>query len=228
MSRSRRPGAANAAVPSGRRRSSLWGAALPAAFYDRDVAVVARELLGAVVVVDREGTVLAGRIVETEAYAGRDDPASHAYRGETPRTRDLFGAPGTIYVYRSYGVHWCANAVTAPHRHGSAVLLRAIEPLVGLDRMHTRRGTRDVRALGSGPGKLSEALGLTGDDSGGRWTRGPLTIRRGPVMDDAAVLVTPRVGISVAVDWPLRFAVRGHAHTSRGDGWRPLPPRPRK
>ncbi|MDX2183191.1 MAG: DNA-3-methyladenine glycosylase [Gemmatimonadaceae bacterium] len=223
-----RPAPTNAAVPSGRRRASLWGAALPTAFYDRDVAVVARELLGAVLVVERAGELLAGRIVETEAYAGRDDPASHAFRGETPRTRDLFGTPGTIYIYRSYGVHWCANAVTAPRRHGSAVLLRAIEPLTGLDEMQARRGTRDPRAVGSGPGKLSTALGLSGDDSGGRWTRGPLTIRRGAAVADADILVTPRVGISVAVDWPLRFAVRGHPHASRGDGWRPLPLRTRK
>jgi DNA-3-methyladenine glycosylase len=136
---------------------------LPAVFYDRDPREVAPDLLGKLLVrVEDDGARTVGRIVEVEAYCGADDPGSHAYRGETPRTRTMFGPPGGLYVYFSYGMHWCANAVCRPDGTAGAVLLRALAPVDGVDRMHARRGpaARRDRDLCSGPAKLCQALGV--------------------------------------------------------------------
>jgi DNA-3-methyladenine glycosylase len=159
------------------------------------------------------------RITETEAYLGPHDPASHAVRGCTPATRALFGAPGTLYVYRSYGLHWCANAVTAPDHYGAAVLLRAGEPVSGDDVMRARRGDR-VRPheLAAGPGRLAAALGLTRDHDGAPLIGGAVTIREAAGIADDDVLVTPRIGITRAADWPLRYVVRNSRHVSRTPG----------
>ena len=184
---------------------------LPASFYDRDPTIVARELLGAVLRVERDGIVASGRITETEAYLGPHDPACHAVAGRTARTWNLFGPPGIAYVYFVYGVHWCMNAVTREEGFGSAVLIRAIEPIEGIDFMRVRRpkARREID-LANGPGKLCAALGidrsmdglpLTGDEGS------PITIHAGPAVPDEAVVVGPRVGISKAVDWPLRFRI---------------------
>jgi len=165
---------------------------------------VARDLLGAVLVVERHGIRVAGRIIETEAYT-TDDPASHSFRGRTPRNAVMFGPAGHLYVYRSYGIHWCANVVTGAEGDGQAVLLRAVDPLDGADEMLRRRGRRP---LADGPGKLCQAFGLDGDDDGADLCgRGPMRI-----LDDVAVqqsdpIVGPRVGITRAVDTPWRFRI---------------------
>lgn len=189
---------------------TLYGAPLPAAFYDREPDRVARELLGAVLRMEDGPDVVSGRIIETEAYLGPHDPASHSAVGRTARTWHMFGPPGTAYVYFIYGMHWCVNAVTREDGYGSAVLIRALEPLEGIERMRARRprARRDAD-LCNGPGKLCAALGITRDFDGARLTGGAaLSIREGHVVDDARVVVGPRIGISKAVEWPLRFVVR--------------------
>jgi DNA-3-methyladenine glycosylase len=150
-----------------------------------------------------------GRIVETEAY-DHEDPASHSYSGPTQRNAVMFGPAGVIYVYRSYGIHWCMNLVCAGP--ASAVLIRAIEPTEGLDLMIARRGLDDPRALCSGPGRLCQALGVTHEHNGLRIDQPPFALEPGP---PAAVVVGPRIGISKAVDVPWRFGERGSRYLSR-------------
>jgi len=202
------------------------GRALPAAFYDRLTELVARELLGATLECTTDDGVASGRIVETEAYLGPDDPACHAVVGRTERTWHLHGPPGIAYIYFIYGAHWCFNAVTREEGHGSAVLVRALEPATGLDLMRRRRGDprRDVD-LTNGPGKLCQALGITGNLDGVRLDRRPLRILAGPPVADADVVVTPRIGITQAPEWPLRWYVRGSPHVSAA---RTSPARPRR
>jgi len=191
-------------------------AALPAAFYARPTSVVARRLLGQILISDVNGRRVAGRIVETEAYVGPDDPACHGYRARrTRRNASLFGPPGTAYVYFTYGMHWCLNAVTEAVGFPAAVLLRALEPLTGFATMRRRRGDVPDRALCSGPAKLCEALGVTGRLDGTSLQRGVLRIVRDPSRQRRAIIVTPRVGISRAVDWPLRFLIAGSPWVSR-------------
>lgn len=192
------------------------GQPLPASFYDRPTELVARELLGAILEHKSEDGVASGRIVETEAYLGPDDPACHAVAGRTERTWHLHGPPGVAYVYFVYGVHWCFNAVTREEGHGSAVLVRAIEPVGGLSLMRTRRGARRDVDLTSGPGKLCQALGIDGALDGTRLDRGSLRILAGPPVDEAGVDVTPRIGITRAAEWPLRWLVRGNPYVSQG------------
>lgn len=186
-------------------------APLGAAFYDRDPAVVARELLGAVLRVEDELGTTSGRIVETEAYLGPHDPACHAVAGRTPRTWHLFGAPGMAYVYRIYGMHWCMNAVTMPEGVGSAVLVRALVPLEGIARMRARRpAAANDAELCNGPGKLCAALGIERAHDGLALTGGSaITIVGGAPVADAGVLVGPRIGITKGADLPLRFWLRG-------------------
>ncbi|MDB6452208.1 DNA-3-methyladenine glycosylase [Falsirhodobacter sp. 20TX0035] len=169
-------------------------------WFARPAPIVARDLIGAQLLVRGVG----GRITETEAYAP-EDPASHSFRGPTPRNAAMFGAPGLAYVYRSYGIHWCLNVVCTP---GSAVLIRALEPLAGLEVMAERRGVSDVRRLCNGPGCIGQALGLDGSDSG----RDILTILPGP---DMPVVAGPRIGITRAVDLPWRFGAKGSRFLSK-------------
>ncbi len=143
-------------------------------------------------------------ITEVEAYAGDRDPASHAYRGRTPRNASMFGDPGTLYVYRSYGIHWCMNLVTGGQNDPSAVLLRAGKPVVGADVMARRRGRSDH--LADGPGKLTQALGVTGEADGTSVFGGPIELMAAP-KPVGHVIATPRVGISKAVAWPWRFVL---------------------
>lgn len=186
----------------------MTGALLDQAFFARPVAEVAPELLGCVISVGRSAAV----IVEVERYQ-QDDPASHSFRGPTPRSAVMFGPPGRLYVYRSYGIHWCANVVCEPEGHGAALLLRAAEPVRGLAAMRRRRGVEPARLLCSGPGRLCQALGIDGTMNGSVVGAGPVRIAAGdPVRD---VLVGPRIGISVAVDRPWRFGVAGSPHLSR-------------
>lgn len=185
---------------------------LPPTFYDRDPAVVARELLGATLCSEIGGARTRGVIIETEAYLGPHDPACHAVAGRTPRTWHLFGPPGVAYVYRIYGLHWCVNAVTREEGFGSAVLIRAIAPTDGLDLMRRRRprARRDADLV-NGPGKLCAALGITRAEDGVSLQEGALRILRGTPIPDRAVRITPRIGISKAVDWPLRFVCEASA-----------------
>jgi len=189
---------------------------LAAEFYDRDTRLVARALLGAVLESHTPEGVASGRIVETEAYLGADDPACHAVAGVTDRTRHLHGPPGIAYVYRIYGAHWCFNAKTEPEGRGSAVLVRAVEPLDGVALMRRRR-TRAAqeRDLTNGPGKLCEALGITGALNGVPLDQPPLVIRAGGAVPDRDVIVTPRIGITRAADLPLRWFERDSPFVSR-------------
>jgi DNA-3-methyladenine glycosylase len=197
--------------------SVIDGEPLPAAYYDRDPRVVARALLGALLECRSADGVAAGRIVETEAYLGADDPACHAVVGRTRRTWHLHGPPGVAYVYFIYGVHWCVNAVTEPEGVGSAVLIRAIEPVAGLALMRRRRPrARRDEELANGPGKLCAALGIDGALDGHPLDRPPLRILAGPAVPDAAVGISARVGITRATDLPLRWYLRGSAYLSRG------------
>ena len=191
------------------------GPPLPAAFYDRPTEGVARDLLGAVLEHRSAQGTVRGTIVETEAYLGPHDPACHAAAGLTARTRTLHGPPGRAYVYFIYGMHWCFNAVTREEGHGSAVLIRAIEPLSGQELMRHRRRTEREADLTSGPARLCEAFGIDRAQDGVRLDRGPLRILRGVEVPDEDVDVTPRIGIRKAADWPLRFLVKGNRFVSR-------------
>jgi DNA-3-methyladenine glycosylase len=196
------------------------GAALPTAFYARPTVEVARRLLGQLVVSRIGGRRTIGRIVETEAYLGPHDPACHAFNHRrTARTAALYGPPGTAYVYFTYGMHWCLNAVTEREGYPAAVLIRALQPVAGLEVMRARRGadTPD-RALCAGPARLCCALGVTGVLNECSLRRGPLRIVRDPRGRRLRVAVAPRVGVSRAVDWPLRFFAAGSRWISRPAG----------
>ncbi len=191
-------------------------APLPQAFYDRDPARVARELLGTHLAVRGiDGDVRLSRIVETEAYLGPHDPACHAVAGRTKRTEHLHGPPGLAYVYRIYGMHWCLNAVTLADGIGSAVLLRAVEPIGDVATLRRLRpAARRDRDLTNGPGKLCAAYGINGDHDGTSLQRGVVRILRGDGVPDSHVTVSPRIGITRAADWPLRFFVAGNPFVS--------------
>jgi len=194
---------------------------LPRAFYARPAEEVARDLLGAFLHTRQGGADALGRIVETEAYVGPHDAASHAAEriGRTSRNAAMFGAPGSAYVYRSYGVHWCLNAVTDRADFPAAVLIRAVEPVRGLAAMRARRarGGRVPadRDLARGPGRLTQAFAITGALDGHELVAPPLRILAGAPVPGRDVVVCPRVGISRAVDWPLRFCLRGSSWISR-------------
>jgi DNA-3-methyladenine glycosylase len=189
---------------------------LPPDFYDRPVLEVARELIGCTV--EHGGT--RGVIVETEAYH-ECEPACHAFAGLTPRTATLFGEAGRAYVYRSYGIHALLNAVCEPEGTGAAVLIRALEPSAGVQEMRARRGPIGDRTprehdLCSGPGKLTQALGIWLGENGGSLTDGPVRIGE-PSAEwrSPAVVAGTRIGISVAVELPWRFCVAGNRNVSR-------------
>jgi DNA-3-methyladenine glycosylase len=192
---------------------------LPAGFYARETELVARELLGATLECTVRGTRCSGRIVETEAYTGEEDLACHAAAGRTARTEILYGRPGYAYVYFIYGMHWCVNAVTRRAGLPSAVLIRALEPLEGIEAMRRRRYGRRDSELTNGPGKLCEALGITGPRHNGVSLRSVgLRVLAGDPIQDSDVAVTRRIGISKAVEEPLRWIVRSSAHVSGGRG----------
>ncbi|OEO30529.1 3-methyladenine DNA glycosylase [Devosia insulae DS-56] len=174
-------------------------------FFNREVTLVAREVLGAEFLVDGVG----GLIVETEAYHPTD-PASHSYRGRTERNASMFLGPGHVYVYRSYGIHWCFNFVCAD---ASAILIRAIEPTVGIEKMAERRGLADTRALCSGPGKLGQALAVTRAHDGLMIDAPPFQFR--PAESPRPVVIGPRIGITKAADLPWRFGIAGSAFLSK-------------
>lgn len=169
--------------------------------YEGTVVEVARRLVGSQLTSLLGGVRTAVRLTEVEAYGGTEDPASHAYRGETARNRSMFREAGTLYVYRSYGVHWCANVVTGPSGVGEAVLLRAAEPLEGIEEIRRRRGREDH--LLDGPGKLCQALGITGAQDGTSLSSGP--VRLEPPEKPVNVEATRRVGITKGTELPWRF-----------------------
>jgi DNA-3-methyladenine glycosylase len=181
------------------------------AFYERPVLEVARELIGCVVAHDGS----AGVIVETEAYHD-SEPACHAFVGLTPRTRTLFGPPGKAYVYRSYGIHALLNAVSEPEGVGAAALIRALEPLEGIDAMRARRGVDALENLCSGPGKLTQALGVELKDNGVDLLTGPIVISAPPASwRGVRVDIDKRIGITKAADLPWRFCASGRRFLSK-------------
>lgn len=178
---------------------------LPRSFFDRPVLDVAPELIGAMLLVDGVG----GEIVEVEAY-DETDPASHSFRGPTPRNRAMFGPAGHAYVYKIYGIHFCLNFVCRP---GSAVLIRALRPAAGLDAMHARRGGVGEKQLCSGPGKLAQALGLDLSQDGLPLDEAPFALSASTQVN--AVATGPRVGITKGVETPWRYVLQGSRYLSR-------------
>jgi DNA-3-methyladenine glycosylase len=184
-------------------------------FYARPAVEVARDLLGKTFVRRLGSTILSGRIVETEAYQGESDPGSHAFRGVSPRTQVMFGPPGRLYVYFTYGMHFCANVVTEEEGVAGAVLLRALEPLSGLELMERRRGRGKPIELCSGPAKLCSAFGISRSDNGAT-----LLGREFSIEDDqfevGEVLSSTRVGLTNGKSLPLRFYIVGNPYVSKG------------
>ena len=181
------------------------GQPLPANFFMREVTVVARALIGTRLLIDGIG----GLIVETEAYDA-DDPASHCFHGPTHRNASMFGPAGHAYVYRSHGIHWCLNFVCLP---GSGVLIRALEPMVGIAHMAKRRGTEDLRRLCAGPGRLCRSLGIDSGLDGQPLDQPPFELRMGAIL--AKVSAGPRIGITRGVETPWRFCLVGSRFLSR-------------
>ena len=177
-------------------------------FFARSVHDVAPELIGATLLVDGVG----GVIVELEAYH-HTDPAAHSYNGRTERNAVMFGPPGFVYVYRSYGIHWCLNFVCEAAGSASAVLIRALEPTAGLATMRRRRKQTDDRALCSGPGKLGEALGITIKHNGLALDRAPFELRARTAAPE--IITGPRIGITKAVEHPWRYGLKGSRFLSK-------------
>ena len=178
---------------------------LPASFYETDTISLARQLLGCILVSQIEGSTTSGIINETEAYLA-DDPASHSFKGQTPRNTAMFGPPGSAYVYRIYGLHWCVNVTSNQAGIGEAVLIRGLIPLEGIETMINRRSTS--QHLCDGPAKLCQALGITGNLNHHPLNQTPLFItkKESPAEPDSLIIhTTPRIGITKAVDAPLRF-----------------------
>jgi len=184
---------------------------LTRAFFSRSVHLVAPDLIGVTLLFGGAG----GRIVEVEAY-DHTDPAAHSFRGPTPRNAVMFGPAGFAYVYRSYGIHWCLNFVCEPKGSASAVLIRAIEPTTGLPVMRRRRGVTDDRLLCSGPGRLCEALRISGADNRLALDAAPfeLLARSGAV----EIVVGPRIGLTKAADKPWRYGLKGSRYLSKPFG----------
>ncbi|MBC9175835.1 DNA-3-methyladenine glycosylase [Pseudoroseomonas ludipueritiae] len=181
---------------------------LPPAFFRRPAPEVARDLVGTLLLVEGVG----GVVVETEAY-DHQDPASHSYRGRTARNAAMFGPPGHAYVYRSHGLHWCLDIVCGPEPLGSAVLIRALEPRSGLDLMQQRRGLSDARLLCAGPGRLCQALGITGALNGQPLDQPPFSIHAGAAPPE--VVSGSRIGVTRGGETPWRFGWAGSAFLSR-------------
>ena len=199
--------------------SSSWkepssSEALDKIFLARPAEEVAPDLLGARLVSTIDGFRTEGVIVEVEAYLGESDPASHAASriGQTPRNATMFGPPGFAYIYLIYGIHWCLNVVTGSNGDPCAVLIRAIDPLGGLDVMSNRRGRS--KDLGSGPGRVCQAFGITGEFDGHDLSISPLKIIEGWTINPSLIGVSKRIGISKAESWPLRFYILGNESVS--------------
>lgn len=199
-----------------------WGETLAESFYDREAHGLAEALLGQVLVGEVGGELVAGRLVEVEVYGGVDDAACHADRGLTERTRSMFGDPGISYVYQIYGMYHCFNVVAPRGQQGkaAAILVRAIEPLAGLEVMKQRRATQKVVNLTSGPGKICQAYAIDRGLDGHRLAETPLRLCAGDVVPAAAIERTARIGLNPetcggAANFPWRYVERGNAHLSR-------------
>ncbi|MFQ6134229.1 MAG: DNA-3-methyladenine glycosylase [Nitrososphaerales archaeon] len=186
-------------------------------FYARDTITVTKDILGRLLVRRTPEDLLIGRIVEAEAYRGADDPASHSYRGRTRRNEVMFGKPGVAYVYFTYGNHYCLNVVTEQAGVAAAVLIRAVEPLVGIEVMKKNRGVGSLTDLASGPGKLTKAFQITREDNGRDVTdaSSPLTVCEPAELEEFKVVQTTRIGIRVARERPWRFYIQGNPHVSK-------------
>jgi DNA-3-methyladenine glycosylase len=196
--------------------------ALPASFFARHPSEVAPDLLGCVLVVEAGGERASGRIVETEAYLGADDPGSHAAtRGVTPRNAVMYGAPGTAYVYFTYGNHHMLNFVCEDAGTAGAVLVRAIEPLDGVEAMTSRRKGRSFRELCNGPGKLTQALGIDLSDNGVALGNGRIAVYHGERPPSTAVATSGRIGLSAGHELELRYFISDSPFVSRGPNTRP-------
>ncbi|WP_420135536.1 DNA-3-methyladenine glycosylase [Rhodopseudomonas sp.] len=204
MPRTRLPAAPADSTPAAAR----LGPQLTRRFFARSVHAVAPELIGATLLFDGVG----GVIVEVEAYH-HTDPAAHSYGGQTPRNAVMFGPPGYAYVYRSYGIHWCVNFVCEAEGSASAVLIRALEPTHGLGAMRERRGLEDARTLCSGPGKLTQALGITIAANALPLDEAPFAIHRRTTTPD--IVTGPRIGITKAADYPWRYGLSGSRFWSK-------------
>lgn len=191
---------------------------LPRDFYARDTSAVARELLGQYLLRRLNGDRLVCRIVETEAYYGSGDPASHAARGRTPRSGIMFGPAGHAYVYFNYGVHYLLNVVTEAEGTAGAVLIRALEPVEGIETMLANRPVVDFRQLANGPGKLTKALSIDLRDNGADLTRGNLGIVRGDSLVGDRIVAGPRIGIREGKEYPYRFYIEDNQFVSRRNG----------
>jgi len=202
--------------PGGASPRPYAGEPIPAEFYARPAADVAIGLLGALIETSIDGVLCTGVIVETEAYTGPDDEASHAHIrfGVTRRNAPMYGPPGLAYVYRIYGIHWCFNTVTGEDGFPAAVLVRAARPFAGIEAMRARRPGRPDRDLMRGPGNLARALGITGAMSTHPLNRPPLLLRFAEEPDPSRIAVGPRIGITRAADAPLRFWIDGDRHVS--------------
>jgi DNA-3-methyladenine glycosylase len=177
-------------------------------FFARSVHEVAPDLIGVTLLIDGVG----GRIVEVEAY-DQEDPASHGYRGRTPRNEVMFGPPGYAYVYRSYGIHWCLNFVCGEEGIADAVLIRALEPTAGIEEQRRRRGVQGLRSLCSGPGKLCQALGITGAHNGLGLDRRPFELQ--PRVEIPEIVTGPRIGITRATELTWRYGLAGSPYLRR-------------
>lgn len=189
---------------------------LPTSFYARNPTVVAENILGKIVVRRFEGIVLAGKVVEVEAYLGSDDPAAHSFIGKTKRNEVLFGNPGYTYVH-SIHKYYCMDIVCEGKGNPGSVLIRALEPILGIDIMKVNRSTKDVGALCSGPGKLCQALKITRELNGVNVTRGdsPITIYDSNLIFNKDIITSQRIGISKAKELPLRFSIKENTFVSK-------------
>lgn len=189
---------------------------MPRRFYTRKTLTVAEELLGKQLVRHINNSRLVGKIVEVEAYRGSDDPGSHAYRGMTPRNRLMFGKGGFAYVYFTYGMHYCFNVVTERQNVPGAVLIRALESLIGIETMQKNRRNKSVVNLTNGPAKLTEALNITKKQNGLDLTRSKeLFICEPEVNENFEIVSTKRIGIKLGMDKPWRFSIKGNKFVSR-------------
>lgn len=186
-------------------------------FYGRDTVKVAQEVLGKILVRELDGVLLKGLIVESEAYRGSDDPASHAYRGITNRNKVMFGRAAVAYVYFTYGNHYCLNFTTETENIAGAVLIRALQPLEGIDVMKNNRGTNDLRNLTSGPGKLTKAFSIARAENGLDLTLGKaMFVIEGDQQSRFQIATSRRIGIREGSEKPWRFYIVGNSFLSRG------------